>query len=105
MKRIVGVVIFMTIFIPAYYGYAAKLALVIGNANYKESPLSNTINDAHDMAAILKTFEFEVIVKTNVDKQTMKESVREFGRRLKNEGGVGLFYFSGHGLSTTIQTI
>jgi hypothetical protein len=31
-----------------------KVALVVGNANYKSSPLKNPRNDAQDMAASLK---------------------------------------------------
>ena len=30
-----------------------RVALVIGNAKYKEAPLTNPVNDARDMAAAL----------------------------------------------------
>jgi hypothetical protein len=37
------------------------LALVIGNAAYKESPLSNPVNDARDMSQLLTELGFQVI--------------------------------------------
>jgi formylglycine-generating enzyme required for sulfatase activity len=74
-----------------------RIALVIGNAAYSEAPLKNPVNDARAMAAVLKTCGFEVITRLNSDKQSMFESIREFGRRIQN-GGVGLFYYAGHGM-------
>lgn len=74
-----------------------KIALVIGNASYKESPLKNPVNDAIDTADVLKKCGFEVILKTNANQLHMEKAVREFSDRLK-DGGIGLFYFSGHGV-------
>lgn len=74
-----------------------RLALVIGNATYKSSPLRNPVNDAYDMAQTLRTLGFEVIHKENVGQRAMEKAVRDFGKRLR-KGGVGLFYFAGHGI-------
>lgn len=74
-----------------------KIALVIGNSSYKEYPLKNPVNDAIDMADVLKKCGFEVILKTNANQLDMEKGVRELSDRLK-DGGVGLFYFSGHGV-------
>ena len=74
-----------------------RLALVIGNGGYQSSPLKNPVNDAADMASALKKLGFEVIHKENSGLRAMEEAVRLFGRRLKG-GGVGLFYFAGHGV-------
>lgn len=74
-----------------------RLALVIGNGAYKTSPLKNSVNDAQDMARILDLLGFEVIHRENASQRTMGTVIREFGRRLRN-GGVGLFYFAGHGM-------
>ena len=74
-----------------------RLALVIGNGAYQTAPLKNSINDAEDMAATLKKLGFKVILKKNVDQRTMEDTIRYFGRQLRN-GGVGLFYFAGHGV-------
>ena len=49
------------------------------------------------MAAALKRVGFSVVLKKNVQQQEMEEAVENFGNRLKR-GGVGLFYYAGHGL-------
>ena len=72
-------------------------ALVIGNASYKEGPLKNPANDAEDMAAVLGRLGFDVVKLVDADLRRMEDSVMEFGRRLR-DGGVGLFYFAGHGV-------
>jgi len=76
---------------------AKRTALVIGNGAYKDSPLRNPINDAEDMARMLKDLGFEVIHKTNLARTQMREAIRQFGTRLR-EADVGLFYFAGHGV-------
>ena len=75
-----------------------RLALVIGNATYKSSPLSNPVNDARLMEAALKEAGFTVIKAENASMREMRRLVRDFGDRLKASGGVGLFYFAGHGV-------
>ena len=74
-----------------------RLALVIGNNSYQTAPLKNPVNDAEDMSKALSAMGFKVFLHKNVDKRTLEESIRNFGRQLKS-GGVGLFYFSGHGM-------
>lgn len=37
-----------------------RIALVIGNGNYSSSPLKNPVNDATDMAIMLKRLGFVV---------------------------------------------
>jgi len=74
-----------------------RIALVIGNGAYREAALKNPVNDARDMAALLKTQGFNVTLKLNAGVKEMDEAVRQFGQALR-KGGVGLFYFAGHGL-------
>lgn len=75
-----------------------RVALVIGNSAYQHTaPLANPTNDAQDVAQALQKFNFQVILKTNADLETMADAVFQFGEKLKG-GGVGLFYYSGHGL-------
>lgn len=75
-----------------------RLALVIGNGQYADSPLSNPLNDAVDMATALENLGFKVILRTDVDRREMGRAIREFGRELKQNRGVGLFYYAGHGM-------
>ena len=75
-----------------------RVALVIGNAAYQyTAPLQNPLNDAQDMARVLTDLQFQVILTTNATLETMADAIFEFGERLKG-GGVGLLYYSGHGL-------
>lgn len=75
-----------------------RLALVIGNGSYAESPLRNPVNDATEMSAALKSVGFEVMSYTNLDQNAMKRAIRDFGSKLRTKGGVGLFYYAGHGV-------
>ena len=77
-----------------------RLALIIGNSNYKSSPLINPTNDARAMAIALQKLGFTVIKKENAGREDMMTSVREFGNRLKDKGGIGLFYYAGHGIQS-----
>lgn len=85
--------------VPAVLGSEQRLALVIGNSTYKTSPLINPANDARAMAIKLQQLGFTVIKKENADREEMMSAVRDFGNQLKN-GGVGLFYYAGHGIQS-----
>jgi len=74
-----------------------RLALVVGNANYKVRPLKNPRNDADDISRSLRSSGFEVIDLRDASLQQMRNGVRQFGDRLINND-VGLVYFSGHGV-------
>src|SRR5437660_866105 len=78
-------------------GPESRIALVIGNAAYKDAPLTNPTNDARDMATTLSQLGFSVTLKENADQRSMKQAIRQFGTELRG-GGVGLFYFAGHGV-------
>jgi uncharacterized caspase-like protein len=73
-----------------------RVALVIGNAAYRNAPLSNPGNDAKAMAQQLEQLGFHVIRVQDGTQQQMFQAVRSFGDALR--GGVGLFYFAGHGV-------
>lgn len=75
-----------------------RVALVIGNATYKSSPLKNPVNDARAISRALGELGFEVMLKENLSQQALMAAMREFGGRLKQTGGVGLFYYAGHGM-------
>lgn len=75
-----------------------RVALVIGNSSYLYSPLKNPVNDAGSMAATLRRLGFEVVEKTNLGYREMNTSVEDFRKKLQ-AGGVGLFYYAGHGMN------
>jgi len=74
-----------------------RTALVIGNAAYAEGPLQNAVKDATDIAAMLRRLNFEVTPLRNASLQEMEDAVNAFNLRLR-QGGMGLFYFAGHGV-------
>lgn len=74
-----------------------RTALVIGNGTYGSGPLRNPLNDARAMAGALKQLSFDVTLKENLDQKDMKREIQAFGQKLQ-KGGVGLFYFAGHGV-------
>ncbi len=82
---------------PALSASERRTALVIGNGAYEGSRLKNPVNDAVDMAAALKELGFTVVLKKDVKLKEMETAISDFGKSLK-QGGVGLFYYAGHGL-------
>jgi Caspase domain len=74
-----------------------RIALVIGNGQYKDSPLANPVNDARAIARALTSSGFKVVEKENLSQQDFQIALRNFGDALKH-GGVGLFYYAGHGM-------
>ncbi|MCP4699716.1 MAG: SUMF1/EgtB/PvdO family nonheme iron enzyme [Gammaproteobacteria bacterium] len=74
-----------------------RLALVIGNAAYREAPLDNPVHDARDIAAALKKYRFKVYHRENLNQAEMEQAVISFAREL-HKGGTGFFYYAGHGM-------
>ena len=77
---------------------AKRIALIVGNAAYKTSPLKNAVNDARALARALSKFGFEVQLEENVSQQNFMTALRTFGNRLRETQGIGLFYYAGHGM-------
>ena len=77
---------------------APKLALVIGNRDYKTAPLITPLNDARSIGGILKGAGFDVAVKLDSSKAEISSAVESFTQSLAKSRGIGLFYFAGHGL-------
>jgi formylglycine-generating enzyme required for sulfatase activity len=84
---------------------AARVALVIGNANYPDAstPLSTTIRDARTLADEFRRSEFEVDLKENVGKEEMQRAIDAFTGKIRS-GTAALFYFSGYGIQVSRQT-
>jgi uncharacterized caspase-like protein len=90
----------MTYFLLTYPGQASsqpRIALIIGNAAYEQTSLRTPVNDATDMAATLQQLGFEITMLLDADLRTMQAALQMFSQRL-HQGGVGLFYFAGHGV-------
>jgi hypothetical protein len=74
-----------------------RVALVIGNAAYKSSPLANPVNDATDMAKSLRALGFDVVERTNITIKQIGRTLRAFRTKIK-PGDVALVFYAGHGL-------
>ncbi|MEM9390485.1 MAG: caspase domain-containing protein [Bacteroidota bacterium] len=78
--------------------YTKKIALVIGNSNYKNGgSLKNPANDARAMGAELRNLGFDVMTHFDLSQSAMKKAIDEFGQKLRSYE-VGLFYYAGHGI-------
>jgi len=76
----------------------ARHALVIGNGDYKAGPLKNPVNDSRDIRVLLQELGFKVTHLENAGKRPMEDAIRAFGKALRQSGGLGLFYYAGHGM-------
>lgn len=74
-----------------------RVALVIGNSDYANKPLRNSLNDAEDMSLTLQNLDFDVILLKNASKRDILKGIRDF-EGLLDEKSVGLFYYAGHGV-------
>ena len=83
--------------IPGDISANRKVALVVGNAAYQQTPLRNTRNDASVMAEKLRQLGFDVIEKHDIGQKQIGRALAEFRSRLQ-PGNIALFYYAGHGV-------
>jgi TPR repeat protein len=84
---------------------AARVALVIGNANYPDAstPLSTSLKDARTLAEEFRRNKFDVDLKENLGKEAMQRAIEAFAGKITS-GAAALFYFNGYGLQVGRQT-
>lgn len=76
---------------------ATRIALIIGNSDYRESPLINPVNDANSIAQTLTELGFQCQLVTNAKLEEMVTAVKVHAESLAKLNAVGLFYYAGHG--------
>ncbi len=75
-----------------------RVALVIGNAAYREQPLPNPRHDAQAMAQLLTQAGFAVELRTDVGRGDLLQAITRFGERIGNASvRTAVFYYAGHG--------
>lgn len=80
-----------------------RVALVIGNNDYQSVPkLEKAVNDAQAVSQALSKIGFEVMYLPNAGQKKMNQAVNEFAQKIAG-GGVGIFFFAGHGLQINNQ--
>jgi len=98
---------------PVDYHLAARNALVVGVSSLKDgngfASLKNPERDAMAVTAALRKVGFAVMSLNEIYKpeeltrQNIKLALYDFSRILQSVGGVGLIYFSGHGVERNGQ--
>lgn len=82
-------------------GPEQRVALVIGNARYKNAPeLANPDNDAQAMAQFLNKAGFEVTSAIDLTQNDMIRVVQDFSSKVAARGpnSVAMVYYAGHGV-------
>lgn len=80
-----------------------RIALVIGQSRYRARALS-TVEKAYEEAATIQSAlvnaNFDVTVRTDLNKAELTKEVANFRRKLEKYGsrGVGFVYYTGHGV-------
>jgi len=79
-----------------------KYALVIGNGSYTNlTPLTNPVNDANDISAVLEYLGFTVEKLLNGNLEQMEDAVLRLKDRLSAaDNGYGFFFYAGHGVQS-----
>lgn len=102
MQKILQTIIWIsfiicTVFSGQLRAQEQRVALVIGNATYENSPLANPVNDATDMADKLRSLGFDVVSHNNINMREIGSILSEFRSKLK-PGAVALVFYAGHGI-------
>ena len=81
-----------------------RIALVIGNSAYQNvSPLTNPVNDATDIAAKLRSLQFEVLLATDANHSKLTAVLQEFKSRVTRDH-VALVFYAGHGVTLNTES-
>ena len=95
MVLIVGV---GTLFAGAAAASTDRVALVLGNAAYKNvNPLKNPVNDAEAISAALGRVGFDVTLRVDGTAQQMRDAIAEFSDKAR-VAKVVFVYYAGHGI-------
>jgi hypothetical protein len=76
----------------------SRLALVIGNGDYRGAPLVNPVNDARAMAGLFEQAGFTVAAQLDAKRADMLAAIERFGAAIRRpETKRVVFYYAGHG--------
>ena len=105
IRRLVALVAFALLVwvqaMPVGAQQPARVAFVVGNAEYGQSPLATALNDAGLVAEALRTVGFEVIEGANLSQVDFVQSFRNFLSKAEAVGpdAVLFIYLSGYGFA------
>jgi uncharacterized caspase-like protein len=93
------IIVLVIILLGMVKGQERGVALVIGNQNYENmTKLTKAHKDAEEMGKKLEELGWEVYLKKDVTRKELREGVREIKEKLRVKKGIGIFYYSGHGI-------
>jgi len=78
-----------------------RLALVIGNSNYKSvTALPNPVHDAEAIANDLREAAFDVTQAPDLGQSDMRRAIRDFAAKVSTKGPdtIALVFYAGHGV-------
>ena len=74
-----------------------RVALVIGNQNYKDNRLENPVNDAKGVKEVLESIGFKVILGLDVTHSQFNQALKELKAEIEPHNTLVFIYFAGHG--------
>jgi uncharacterized caspase-like protein len=83
--------------LPAHAAAGSRVALVIGNADYKVGALKNPVNDAKAVATSLRSLGFAVTHRENASLRDMIDAFQQFSTQSRS-ADVRVVYYAGHGV-------
>ncbi len=87
--------------------YRDSYALIVGNSNYSNGwePIPGAIQDVNEVAKALEKHGFNIILKTDLNKDEFNRAINEFSLKYGNaEDNRLLFYYAGHGFTRKMAT-
>ncbi|MDX8395770.1 MAG: SUMF1/EgtB/PvdO family nonheme iron enzyme [Mariprofundaceae bacterium] len=88
---------FLMLFTSSTVLAAERVALVIGNENYKKHQVKHAKEDALLMKEYLESIGFSVVYRENLAKSNINATLKEFSDQLK-AGTEALIFYKGHAL-------
>ncbi len=102
LRQSVGVLLCILTFASANLLAAERVALVIGNGDYKHiGALKNPPKDVRLISDALQDVGFDVTTLVDAGEDEMLDAILSFSKQIDASGRqtVGLFYFAGHGIN------
>jgi hypothetical protein len=103
LATLAAVVTALAMLISAPAHAAKRVALVIGNNDYRNVPkLQKAVNDARTMGDVLKQLGFRVMVAENQTRQAFSQTLLAFDTSIE-PGDTAFFFYAGHGFEIAGQ--
>ncbi len=81
-----------------------RIALVIGNSNYKHAaPLRTPTNDAKDIAAVLTGLGYDVILRRDTNSEDLQLALRDLGDK-SAKADISIIYYAGYAVTARGET-